>query len=100
MRALVQRATLNHVSETTASDTKEIRTIFSLYSPVGNSNFWPTIELNNFLKCCPIHQVTILVVGGRVGGGLNTTHVTPYQAESLSFDNTRKNLLARIEIPK
>ena len=33
-------------------------------------------------------------------GGLNPTHVTPYQAESLSCDNTRKNLLARIEIPK
>ena len=40
MRALVQRATLNHVSETTASDTKEIRTIFSLYSPVTNLSFF------------------------------------------------------------
>ena len=32
-----------------------------------------------------------------LAGGLNTI---PYQAESLSFGNTRKNLLARIEIPK
>ena len=34
---------------------------------------------------------------GRVG---TVGHLTPYQAESLSFDNTRKNLLARIEITK